>query len=540
MASTRRISLIAGVAAVVAVFALPEFAGATVYCVPDNTVDPSCQTPQAGIQSALDAAESNAGDDTVRIGPGTFTGTPFNGFSYLAGDGRVSIIGAGQGQTTLTVPPDAGTTFTVNQVLGLDDSGGGSSVSDLSVALPTPSNNDIFGSQYRGVVLFKGEATRVTVTAPVTHINSYGFWVMDGPVTISDSTVSHPLDASSNQIGVLADAEVSIEDSTITANHGVLIRNQPAANHNLIRTSVASSSYGISVDTGTINLASSEINLGSFNGKGVQTIGDDGVAETATLNLDHATIAGTHSSFEGVVVRANDSSAADTRTATITNSVISAAVPIERQALNSDVANVTTDYSNYNAGANLSSNSSGGTGTISETNQTNFAPGFVDPATGNYHLLSTSPLIDIGDPTVPSGGALDIDGDPRALSGVASCTSPDPGRRDIGADEFSPTALNCAPPISGDASPPETSVNGKPKVKTRKKKARVTWTFASTEPGSTFACSLDGAPFAPCASPFAARVRRGSHTLSVRATDAVGNTDPTPASFTTKVKRKRR
>jgi hypothetical protein len=76
-------------------------------------------------------------------------------------------------------------------------------------------------------------------------------------------------------------------------------------------------------------------------------------------------------------------------------------------------------------------------------------------------------------------------------------------------------------------------------VRTRKKKARVTWTFASTEPGS-FQCSLDGGPFAPCTSPFSARLRRGAHTLRVRATDAAGNTDGTPAAFTTKVKRKRR
>jgi hypothetical protein len=88
-----------------------------------------------------------------------------------------------------------------------------------------------------------------------------------------------------------------------------------------------------------------------------------------------------------------------------------------------------------------------------------------------------------------------------------------------------------------DTTPPETTVLGKGKIKTRKKKARVTWTFGSSEPG-TFHCSLDGAPSAPCSSPLSVKLRRGAHTLIVSSTDALGNADATPASFITKVKRK--
>jgi Ca2+-binding RTX toxin-like protein len=94
-----------------------------------------------------------------------------------------------------------------------------------------------------------------------------------------------------------------------------------------------------------------------------------------------------------------------------------------------------------------------------------------------------------------------------------------------------------APPP--DTTAPDTSVSGKAKVKTRKKRARVSFAFSATEAGSSFACSLDGRPFAPCSSPFSAKLRRGAHTLSVLATDAAGNADATPATFTTKVKRKK-
>ena len=51
------------------------------------------------------------------------------------------------------------------------------------------------------------------------------------------------------------------------------------------------------------------------------------------------------------------------------------------------------------------------------------------------------------------------------------------------------------------------------------------FSFSSNEPGSTFACSLDGAPFATCTNPRTfQRLPAGAHTFSVRATDLAGNT----------------
>ncbi len=60
-----------------------------------------------------------------------------------------------------------------------------------------------------------------------------------------------------------------------------------------------------------------------------------------------------------------------------------------------------------------------------------------------------------------------------------------------------------------------------------------TFDFDSTEPGVSFECSLDGAPFVPCSDPFTLpNVPDGTHTLLVRARDAAGEVDPTPASYT--------
>ena len=57
--------------------------------------------------------------------------------------------------------------------------------------------------------------------------------------------------------------------------------------------------------------------------------------------------------------------------------------------------------------------------------------------------------------------------------------------------------------------------------------------FTATEAGSTFTCSFDGGAFASCSSPLGLTgLADGTHTLAVRATDPVGNTDPTPAVAT--------
>jgi Ca2+-binding RTX toxin-like protein len=98
-----------------------------------------------------------------------------------------------------------------------------------------------------------------------------------------------------------------------------------------------------------------------------------------------------------------------------------------------------------------------------------------------------------------------------------------------------PSPGNPAPP-AGDASAPNTQITAGPKPKTKKKTA--SFSFTSTEPGSSFQCSLDDAPFEQCTSPDDVKVKKGKHTFEVRATDAAGNTDATPASESWKVKKK--
>jgi Bacterial Ig domain/Bacterial cadherin-like domain len=161
--------------------------------------------------------------------------------------------------------------------------------------------------------------------------------------------------------------------------------------------------------------------------------------------------------------------------------------------------------------------------------------------------------------TMPEGAGLtpidvlandtDIDGGTKA---VASNTAPahgsanvaaggtgvtyQPGAGYCGPDSFSYSlnggssatvsiTVTCAP----DTAAPNTSFGKKPANTTRNRRAK--FRFRSTEAGSKFACKLDRKPFRPCPATKTFVVRPGRHTLRVRATDAAGNVDRTPAIY---------
>ena len=80
-----------------------------------------------------------------------------------------------------------------------------------------------------------------------------------------------------------------------------------------------------------------------------------------------------------------------------------------------------------------------------------------------------------------------------------------------------------------DVTAPETTLGDTPGGSTG---AKASIGFSAGEPGSTFECALDGAGFAPCVSPKSYDdLGDGSHSFAVRAVDAAGNVDASPATF---------
>jgi hypothetical protein len=85
------------------------------------------------------------------------------------------------------------------------------------------------------------------------------------------------------------------------------------------------------------------------------------------------------------------------------------------------------------------------------------------------------------------------------------------------------------PPPPADTTAPETSISTGPAATTTATGA--SFSFTSSESGSTFECKLDGDSWAGCSSPRSySGLAVGSHQFSARATDAVGNTDASPAT----------
>jgi hypothetical protein len=98
----------------------------------------------------------------------------------------------------------------------------------------------------------------------------------------------------------------------------------------------------------------------------------------------------------------------------------------------------------------------------------------------------------------------------------------------LGADKAWSFSTGAAPVPLPDQTPPETSINSGPTGTLSISSA--SFAFTSSEPNSTVECSLDGEAFALCSSPKSyVNLSDGSHTFQVRARDAAGSTDATPA-----------
>jgi len=93
-------------------------------------------------------------------------------------------------------------------------------------------------------------------------------------------------------------------------------------------------------------------------------------------------------------------------------------------------------------------------------------------------------------------------------------------------------ALTVRVQAAGAKHTPDTTITAGPATGSTTTSTAATFSFTSDTSRSSFSCSLDGATYAACTSPWsAAGLAAGSHTFRVRAT-AAGRTDASPASRT--------
>jgi hypothetical protein len=101
-----------------------------------------------------------------------------------------------------------------------------------------------------------------------------------------------------------------------------------------------------------------------------------------------------------------------------------------------------------------------------------------------------------------------------------------------GNQQLEPTAFSWTVDNSlGDTTPPETKLDSVPPDPSLS--STVSFAYESNEPGSSFECALDGAPFSNCAASGVtySGLPNGPHSFQVRAIDPSANVDPTPAGY---------
>jgi subtilisin family serine protease len=169
-----------------------------------------------------------------------------------------------------------------------------------------------------------------------------------------------------------------------------------------------------------------------------------------------------------------------------------------------------------------------------------FAPGSSITSSWNTNDTATNTIsgTSMATPHVAGVAALYLEGTPGALpatvnAAVVSAATPNkvtsPGTGSPNRLLYS--LFGVVPP--GDTTPPDTTITSGPADSSVTTDATPTFGFTSSETGSTFECQDDNGAWAACVSPSdRGPFSNASHTFRVRAKDASGNVDTTPAQRT--------
>jgi hypothetical protein len=414
----------------------------------------------------------------IHVGGGTYTATvTLDNSESLIED--QAFIPAAAGEAVINNSPAAASAVAIASSGGSVDGfeirsdfravqvNGPASVTDNSfptTAAPT-ANNDIVVFAVMGSVLIAGNSFTDDGADPQFGVLSTATSATS--LTIQDNAFSGLSSAIWLQDGdsspLIADNDIS---GTHTTGFGVLVyEGSPTITHNTIGAPGTGTSTGVNVQAtnGPVQAALSRNTIAGLTFGAA--ISDTSVP--ATLNGDVIT----GSSADGLQAQDSGGGGGDVRATNVTIydngdddiQLLNNVLTLDSSIVGDTIATGGTAMCliDFSRGPTLigPANGCGSFQTIAD-------PMFLTPGT-NYHLVIGSPMIDAGNTLDPGAGALDVDGNPRALSGTPACTLM-AGRRDIGADEFVPaTGIGC--PVPPTITPTPAAASPKKKCKKGRK-----------------------------------------------------------------------
>jgi hypothetical protein len=492
----------------------PAYAADHIICV-GAPAGVTCSETAASLPAAITTANANGANgtpDIIWLAAGIYSDGPY---ALDDSGGPVTLRGSGQDSTKIAHVSDASASTYLNVQHA--------TVEDLTIQM-----NATLSSGDTGLFAKDSTVTSVTVTGTGTQ----DAWGMQVPgSTVSGVTVQMAHTLADGNHAMYSDGSSTVTDSTLVGTYGYVLAwvglPDPVPTGTLSRVSITADYRGIATDEGDVVVDDTLIDLGT----GSEAVGLEAVNENAgetpkSITANHVTIVGGGATSVGAKAWATNGSVPQTSSITLTNSIISGpATSLDARADNdlgvlASSATITTSYSDWST-QHVDAGTHGSTAIISSgAGRLNVNPGFVNAAGGDYRLAASSPLIDKG---APGSGAptLDLAGGTRVLDGNGDGAAV----RDMGAYEAPKKVVVVVP----DTTAPNTTITSHPKKRTAKR--RVSFGFSSNESHVTFQCRLDKKAWSSCTSPKAYRVTRGWHVFKVRARDAAGNLDATPATW---------
>ena len=152
----------------------------------------------------------------------------------------------------------------------------------------------------------------------------------------------------------------------------------------------------------------------------------------------------------------------------------------------------------------------------------------VNAATFTFASRATGPsgiggdLASGGNSVASEGPSISGNGDCLVFPSTATNLDPDWSGTGVQLGYLRTIGTQCP-----DTTPPDTTIDDGPSGTVTT--ATPSFSYSADEARATFACALDGGAFGVCATVLGSPLADGPHTVQVRATDVVGNTDATPA-----------